>query len=98
MFVSKIPFFVTISHHHVKFGTAEMLQNQQSKTVIGAIKQVNSIYMKRGFEVLTLLMDGQFESIRDDLAEMRITLNTVSNNENIPEIHFYHQRACLLCV
>ena len=28
MFVSKIPFFVTISHHHVKFGTAEMLQNQ----------------------------------------------------------------------
>jgi hypothetical protein len=27
MFVNKIPFFVTMSHH-VKFGTAEMLQNQ----------------------------------------------------------------------
>ena len=31
-------------------------------------------------------MDGQFEPLRRDLAEMGIQLNTVSNNEHIPEI------------
>ena len=31
-------------------------------------------------------MDGQFEPLCGDLAEMGIQLNTVSNNEHIPEI------------
>ena len=88
MFVNKIPFFVTMSHH-VKFGTAEMLQNQQSKKILRAIKQVKSVYMKRGFKISTLLMDGQFESIRGDLAEMQINLNTVSNDEHVPEVERY---------
>ena len=88
MFVNKMPFFVTMSRH-VKFGTAEMLQNQQSKTILRAIKQVKSVYMKRGFKISTLLMDGQFESIRGDLAEMQINLNTVSNDEHVPEVERY---------
>ena len=50
IFVNKIPFFVTMSRH-IKFGTAEMLQNQQSKTILRAIKQVKSAYMKRGFKI-----------------------------------------------
>ena len=52
MFVNKIPFFVTMSLH-VKFGTAEMLQSQQSKTILRAIKLVKSGYMKRGFKIST---------------------------------------------
>jgi hypothetical protein len=89
MFVNKIPFFVTFSCH-VKFGTAEMLQNQQSKTILRAIKQVKSVYMmKRGFKISILLMKGQFESIRGDLAAMQIKLNTVSNDEHVPEVERY---------
>ena len=34
-------------------------------------------------------MDGQFESIRGDLAEMQINLNTVSNDEHVPEVERY---------
>ena len=45
--------------------------------------------MKRGFKISTLLMDGQFESIRDDLAGMQINLNTVSNDEHVPEVERY---------
>jgi hypothetical protein len=33
-----------------------------------------------------MLMDGQFESLRADLADLRINLNTVSADEHVPEI------------
>jgi hypothetical protein len=85
MFVNKIPFFMTISRH-IKFCTAEMLTNQKSPTILSAIKQVKKIYMKRGFQLDHMLMDGQFEPLRADLADMQITLNTVSNDEHVPEI------------
>ena len=39
MFVNKIPFLMTISRH-IKFGTAEMLPNQQSATILPAIKML----------------------------------------------------------
>ena len=45
MFVNKIPFFVTVSRG-IKFGTAEMLQTQLTKTILSAIKQVKGLYMK----------------------------------------------------
>jgi hypothetical protein len=85
MFVNKIPFFVTISRY-IKFGTTEVLQNQQSKTILHAIRQVLAVYKKRGFIVTTLLMDGQFETLRGELATMQVTLNTVSNDEHVPEV------------
>jgi hypothetical protein len=63
-----------------------MLQNQKSKTTLAAIKQVKSIYMKRGFKLNHMLMDGQFEPLQADLANMAITLNTMSNDKHVPEI------------
>ena len=90
MFVNKIPFFMSISQH-IKFGTAKMLQNQKKKTILTAIKQIKSIYMRRGFVISTLLMDGQFESLRGNLAELQISLNTVSNNEHVPDIERHIQ-------
>jgi Reverse transcriptase (RNA-dependent DNA polymerase)/Zinc knuckle len=85
MFVNKIPFLVSISRH-IKFCTAELLQNQQSKTLLTAIKHIKSVYSKRGFNITVMLMDGQFDSLRGDLAELNITLNIVSNDEHVPEI------------
>jgi hypothetical protein len=85
MFVSRIPFFMAISRH-IKFGTAEMLKNQQNKTILAAIKQVHSVYAKRGFKIRNMLMDGQFESLRAQLADLNITLNTISADEHVPEI------------
>jgi hypothetical protein len=88
MFVNKIPFFMTVSRY-IKFGTVEALQDQTAKTILGAIKKVKSVYMKRGFKISVLLMDGQFETLRGDLADIQITLNTVSNDEHVPEIERY---------
>jgi hypothetical protein len=85
MFVNRLPFFMTISRS-LKFGTAESLKNQKDKTILISIKQVKSIYAKRGFKITHMLMDGQFESLRADIADLQITLNTVSNDEHVPEI------------
>jgi hypothetical protein len=63
-----------------------MLQNQKSATILAAIKQIKSIYMKRGFKLDHMLMDGQFEPLRAELADLSITLNTVSNDVHVPEI------------
>eukprot|EP00978_Attheya_sp_CCMP212_P049346 scaffold651883_cov181-Attheya_sp.AAC.1 len=34
-------------------------------------------------------MDGQFEPLRVDLAELQMNLNTVSRDEHVPEIERY---------
>ena len=85
MFVNTLPFLVTISRG-VKFGTSEMLGNQKGKTILDAIKHVITVYIQRGFRITHLMMDGQFETQRADLADLKITLNTVSNDEHVPEI------------
>jgi hypothetical protein len=85
MFVNKLPFFVTISRN-IKFCTVQLIPDQKSKTLVHAVWHVRATYMKRGFEIESLLMDGQFETIRGDLAEMQITLNTVARGEHVPEV------------
>jgi TPP-dependent 2-oxoacid decarboxylase len=81
---------MTISRH-IQFGTTKMLQNQKSKTILSAIKQVKSIYMKRGFKLDHILMDGQFEPLQAKLADMAITVNTISNDEHVPKIERHIQ-------
>jgi hypothetical protein len=56
MFVTKIPFFIPVSRH-IKFGSVEMIPNQQIKTVVAAVKKLKNIYSQRGFNVVVLVMD-----------------------------------------
>jgi hypothetical protein len=85
MFVNKIHFFFTISRD-TKFGTTKVLPNQKIPALKSAMTHVLCIYRKRGFIVKTILMDGQFEPLHGDLADLQLTLNTVSNDEHIPEV------------
>jgi len=84
MKVNGIPFLVSISRA-IKFGTVELLANQKMVTVMIAIKNINNLYKRRGFQVDLLLMDGEFESIRGDLAGIGITLNMVSRDEHVSD-------------
>jgi hypothetical protein len=79
MKVNKIPFFVSI-----KFGTVELLTNQKMDTIVTAIKHIQSLYRKRGFKIEFMLLDGEFEPMRGALADMQITMNTVSREEHVP--------------
>lgn len=88
MFVNRVPIFMTISRG-VKFGTAQMVSDQKADTLLMAIKQVKAVYSRRGFVIETILMDGQFEPLRGGLADLQVTLNTVANDEHVPEIERY---------
>jgi hypothetical protein len=85
MFVNRIPFFITISRH-IKFGTVEMVKSQKATTLLAAVRQVKSAYNKRGFNITHMLVDGEFETLRGDVAALGITLNVVSRDEHVPEI------------
>eukprot|EP00978_Attheya_sp_CCMP212_P010734 scaffold26100_cov31-Attheya_sp.AAC.6 len=67
---------MTISRR-MQFGTAKTLINQQAKMLIASIKKVKALYMKRGFRIQTMLMDGQFEPLRAKMADLQINLNTI---------------------
>ena len=85
MFVNSMPFLVTISRH-IKFSTNELLENQWLPTIIKAIDNVRKLYKKRGFHTKTIIMDGQFDGLRANLAEMGMTLNSSANDEHVPEV------------
>ena len=66
-----------------------LISNQKHETLVKAACDVRNIYKKRGFITATMLMDGQFEGITGDLAELGITLNTVARGEHVPEAERY---------
>ena len=85
LYINKLPFIATVSRY-ICFRIVEFLHNQKPTTLTKHIKQVNQLYRQQGFRPIYALMDGQFEPLCGDLAEMGIQLSTVSNNEHVPEI------------
>ena len=85
MYVNKLPFFISIARD-IKFSTAQKLDSQKAPMLLDAVKKIQQVYLRRGFEIAHLLMDGQFEPIRGDLSSLGITLNTVANDEHVPEV------------
>jgi hypothetical protein len=83
MKVNKIPFLVSISRA-IKFGTVAWLKNTKGPAILECIRNVRNIYVKRGFILEIIEVDGQFEPLRGDLAEMGITLNKCSREEHVP--------------
>ena len=83
MFVNKLPFLVTTSRH-LRFGTTEMINNQRKPTIMKAIQHVLNIYQTRNFKGTHLLMDGQFETMKDEVSSLGVTANIVARGEHVP--------------
>jgi hypothetical protein len=84
MFVNKIPFFITISRH-IHFGTVEMIANQRMDTIQKSITAVVNVYKQRDFNITHILLDGEFEPLRGNLAAMGIQMNLATHDEHVPE-------------
>ena len=99
MFVNRIPFFASISRH-LKFTTADTLHNRTTSQLVQCVTNVKALYTKRGFNVTAALMDGEFVTMRTDLLNMGMLLNTSPASEHVPEIKRQHRvikeraRAC----
>ena len=87
MFVSKVPFFVIISRH-IRFSTSEYLKNKKSDTIFQAIKHVYQTYLKRGFKLKTLMLDGEFDKdgLNGAVAGLGCNFNAIAREEYVPEI------------
>ena len=83
MKVNKMPFLVSISRA-IKFGTVAWLKNAKADTIMKHIKDIHKIYVKRGYILEIVKVDGQFEPLRGELAELGITLNKCSREEHVP--------------
>jgi hypothetical protein len=70
MFVDGILFVVSLSRK-IKFTTSEYVPRRSK-----SLKKIINIYNHRGFNVVTALMDREFEPLRDEVPE--VTLNTTA--------------------
>jgi hypothetical protein len=82
MKVNKMPLLVSISRA-IKFGTLAWLKNAKADTIMKDIKDIHKIYVKCGFILEIVQVDGQFEPLRGKLAELGITLNKCSCEEHV---------------
>jgi hypothetical protein len=85
MYVNGIPMLVSISRD-IRFSTVEALANRNKGTLVKAIKNIAAIYRRAGFKVVAALMDGEFESLRGELADIEIGLNTTARDEHVGDI------------
>jgi len=83
MAINKIPLMIIISRN-IHFGTAKLIHDK--KTLMTSIQQVVRAYHAKGVRVCNILADGGFECIRNNLADMGITLNVASRNKHVPEV------------
>jgi hypothetical protein len=59
--------------------------------LVKGIKAVATVYKRAGFHITTTLMDGEFEPMRGDLADLGIALNETARDEHVGNIErFIH--------
>ena len=63
MFVNSLPFLTTLSQD-IRFGTAEHVPYRTAKHLAKYLIQVVKLYVKGGFVVRNVLMDGKFEKFK----------------------------------
>ena len=85
MWINGIRFFFTKSRP-VRFITSQAVRNATALSLGGYINKVVGVYMTRGFRIVEMQMDGQFEPLQGALAEMKITLNACSEAEHVGDI------------
>ena len=89
MYVNGIPMLLTISRN-LHFATVEALPNRNMTTLVNGIKAVAKIYKRASFHISTTLMDGEFEAMRGDLADLGMALNETARDEHVGDIERFN--------
>jgi hypothetical protein len=79
-FVDGTTFLITVSWH-IKFVTAEHLQIRTVTSLCKHLDRVLQVYVRAGFIVRTILMDGEFEKNKDCLPN--VECNTTAAKEHV---------------
>ena len=70
----------------MKFGTIKVVQNNKLATLIKGIKPILQLYKTSGFQVMTALMDGEFDHLYGEMADIGMTLNSTSDEEHMGDV------------
>ncbi len=81
-FVNGTAFLMTVSRR-IKFITAEHEPVRTAKSLAKHIDQVVHVYARAGFTIWTILMDKEFEKIKDLV--LRLKCNTTAAKEHVSE-------------
>ena len=71
---------------HIRFITSQAVRIATALSLDGYMKKVVGVYMQRGFRIVEMQMDDQFEPLRGSLAEIKNTMNVCSEAEHIGDI------------
>jgi hypothetical protein len=83
-FVNQIPFFLTVSRN-ICFTTVTHLADRKAPTVFKAYKGIHAMYLKRGFRINTVSLDGEFGPLQALIREMGTDANLPSADKHVPE-------------
>ena len=75
---------MTISRN-LKFSIIKCISNRTLKHITHSMGTINPIYIKRGFNIKTALMEREFEPMRVGLTKIKIDLNTTSTSQHVTE-------------
>ena len=85
MFVCGLPFLVTMSRG-LKFVTAQYVPRRTAPELGNSLKSVLQLYKRANINIALVLMDGEFEKIKDHKVAEMVELNTTAKNEHVGEI------------
>ena len=71
---------------HIMFVTGSMIKNRKVKKIEDGMKQVNKIYLQRGFKTTCIHADSKFETLHSEISDLGISLNCASDKEHVPDI------------
>jgi hypothetical protein len=99
MFVSGVPFLVSTSRN-INLTTIEHVPHRTASKLGSLLQRIIGVYARAGFTVQTILMDNEFEKVRDHVH--LANLNTPAASEHIGEIErrirVIKERTCgILC-
>ena len=82
MFVDGLPFLLTRSRD-IRFGTVELLPSRTAPQLGSSLMKIVKLYAMRGFVVRCVLMDMEFESVKE---HAMVPINTTAAREHVGEI------------
>ena len=65
-----------------------MIKNRKINNIEYGIKQVQKLYIQRGFKTTCIHADSYFEPLREKIADIGISLNCASKKEHVPDIEW----------
>ena len=68
-----------------------MIKKRKVKNNEDSIKQVNKLYLHRGFNITRIYAYSEFEPLWAEMADLGISLNCMSNKEHVTVIKRFNR-------